>query len=404
MPNMGNIAQIYIIINICNIKKEVYKMQHRRKDGLIVKRIKLSNGKTKDVYAHSTAELNEKIKSIQHDADHGIVIGNGKTVDEWASEWIKNYLPSLAPTTQATYVNTYNKHIMPVLAAMPLKSVRHVNIQSVMNNVSDKSEALQHNILATMRRLFNTAMQNRLIEFNPCDGIKITPRRDESSQEDDYRSLDDNQRELLVKAVRGTRAELFVNIGLWCGLRREETLGLKWDDVDWDNSVLYVRRTVTFPDNNPVESEKMKSKSSKREVPIPPPLMDLLKRANPEHKGAVTLVLHHKYEPQKEVVLVSHIVSNTHGCTMSKSSFRKMWDKVQSLVPFEVGTHMLRHTYCTWLYDNGIDLKTAKDLMGHSDIRITDKIYTHIGEKQRKNARQKIQSIFKKSVEKKENQ
>jgi site-specific recombinase XerD len=104
----------------------------------------------------------------------------------------------------------------------------------------------------------------------------------------------------------------------------------------------------------------------------------------------------------KITVFVSHIVADAHGNTMSKSAFVKMWNPVKESVPFEIGSHMLRHTYCTWLYDNGIDLKTAKDLMGHSDIRITDRIYPHIGEKQRKNANQKISKeknkIIKNSV------
>lgn len=376
------------------------KRRKTRKDGLIVKRIYLPDGTPKDVYAHSEQELNEKVKIIQHEIDRGIVVGDKKTVDEWATAWIEIYLPKLAPTTQANYLIAYNKHIMPVLASLPLKAVRQVNVQAVMNNIADTSESLQHNVLATMKRLFNTAIFNRLIEFNPCDGVKITPRRDENDEDDKYLALDDTQREALIQAVVGTRAELFVNLGLWCGLRREESLGLMWSDIDWENMSLRVRRTVTFPDNAPVESDKMKSKSSKREVPIPPPLMELLEKTNPNHAGAIPLVLHHK-KCDDEIVLVSHVVADAHGNTMSKSAFVKMWNPVKTAVSFEIGSHMLRHTYCTWLYDNGIDLKTAKDLMGHSDIRITDKIYTHIGEKQRKNANEKIQAIFKKSVKKK---
>lgn len=371
----------------------------KRSDGLICRRIYLDNGKAKDIYAHGEKELTQKIKAIQHDLEHGIAAGDKTTVQEWSEEWLRIYVPKLAPTTQAFYTQAYNKHIMPVLAAMPLKDVRNVNIQAVMNSVANQSESLQKNVLATLRRLFNTAKHNRLIEFNPCEGTEITPRRDESAEEKNYKALSDKQRETLVSAVKGTRAELFVNIGLWCGLRREETLGLCWQDIDWGNSVLYVRRTVTFPANDPIESTYMKSKSSKREVPIPPPLMELLNAKNPSHDNTTVLTLHHKNKPD-ETILVSHIVANTHGEILSKSAYAKMWSNVKDSVNFEITSHMLRHTYCTWLYDNNIDLKTAKDLMGHSDIRITERIYTHIGEKQHRNARAKIQSIFAAPAEK----
>lgn len=80
---------------------------------------------------------------------------------------------------------------------------------------------------------------------------------------------------------------------------------------------------------------------------------------------------------------------------MTKSSYTKFWLNVQNTVNFEVTSHMLRHTYCIWLYDNGIDLKTAQYLMGHSDIRMTANIYTQIGSDKVQNCSQKIKAIFK---------
>lgn len=55
---------------------------------------------------------------------------------------------------------------------------------------------------------------------------------------------------------------------------------------------------------------------------------------------------------------------------MTKSSFVKFWANFEKVVDFKATSHMLRHTYWHWLYDNGIDLKTAQYFMGDSDIRI----------------------------------
>lgn len=252
--------------------------------------------------------------------------------------------------------------------------------------------------------MFNVAKENHLIAYNPCDGVKITERSDIDSEESVLMALDDKQKETLLNAVKGTPYELFVNLGIWCGLRREESLSLQWVDIDFENQVLNVCHTVTFPDDTGVLSDKLKHKASRREIPIPPPLMEVLKTINPNHDAATKLTLEHKNKPD-ETILVYQVCPNAHGGIMSKSSYDKFWGHAANLVSFEVRSHMLRHTYCTWLYDNGIDVQTAKTLMGHSDIRITDKIYTQIGEKQKRNARAKIQSIFQnKSLKNQSNQ
>jgi integrase len=365
----------------------------KRKDHRYVKRVNLPDGTFKDVYGRTIEERDAKVEEVRQLSGLGVDVSQNPTVAEWCQQWINGYFKTLRPTTRANYLNEYNAHIRPVIATMKLRDVRQVNIKAIMSAVSEQSESSQRNVLSCVRRMFNVAKENRLIAYNPCDGVHITERSDIDNEDSVLLALDDKQKETLLEAVKGLNAEIFVNLGVWCGLRREESLGLQWTDIDFDDQVLNVRHTVTFPDNKGVLSDKLKHKASRREIPIPPPLMEILEAANPNHDSALKLVLHHK-KREDETVLMYQVCPDAHGGIMSKSSYTKFWQHVENSVPFEVRSHMLRHTYCTWLYDNGIDVQTAKTLMGHSDIRITDKIYTSIGEKQKRNARAKIQSIF----------
>jgi integrase len=365
----------------------------KRADGRYMKWVTLQDGSRKAVYASSEPELNKKIKELLSDDEKGIDVDDKSTVRGWAEKLVTEYNVKLRPTTQSNYCNMLNGHILPVKGEMPLKAVRPVNIQSVMNKISNKSESLQNHVYRTMHRLFETAVINRLIVLNPCKGIKITPRSDIEDNVNKLRALSAAQREVLLKAIESTRAELFVNIGLWCGLRREETLGLRWGDIDFKAETLTVQRTVTFTCNEAILSDKMKSKTSRRTIPIPPPLMALFECENPEHKGTVKIIRHHKKKPD-EIILSAFICHGAAGNVMTQSAFDRLWEVVTNAVDFDITSHMLRHTYCTWLYDNGIDLKTAQYLMEHSDIRMTANIYTQIGSDQVQSASQKIKSIF----------
>lgn len=272
-----------------------------------------------------------------------------------------------------SYKNSYNNHIREKLALLPLKSVRPVHVQDVMNTMSDKSEDLQRKVLNTMRQIFNTAIYNRLMAVNPCTGIKITPH----STDGQMKVLSKKQQERLLKSITEPRTKLFVAIGLYCGLRREETLGLVWNDIDGDR--LTVNRAITFLSNQQDSNHELKSDAAHRTIPIPKPLLELLKAT-----------------PHKSLFLIT----NSAGCEMTLTAFRRMWKHATDSVDFHVTSHMLRHSYATSLYRAGIDLKTAQYLLGHSDIKMTAEIYTHIANEQIDDAAIKIDSVFSKGSEK----
>lgn len=265
------------------------------------------------------------------------------------------------------YLNSYNNHIAPVLEKLPLKSVRPVHIQAVMNNVSDFSEDLQRKVLNTMKQIFETAIQNRLIAVNPCNGIKITPH----ASDERTKFLTPAQQDKLLDCVTEPRARTFVALGLYCGLRREESLGLMWSDIK--GGKLTVNRAVTFLKNQQDPDHSLKSKAAHRTIPVPKPLQEILKQT--PHEGL-------------------YVITAAHGREMTLMAYRRMWEHVTKSVKFDVHSHMLRHTYATSLYRAGIDLKTAQYLMGHSDIKMTAEIYTHIEQGKMKSAATKINQIF----------
>lgn len=326
----------------------------KRKDGRYQRRVTLSNGKTKMVYGRTQAEVNAAARRAMADDDAGLEVGDTTTVGEWAKIWLTTYKADLRPATVRMYRDAYNLHIMDIIGNMELRAARPVHIRRVLSGVADLSESLQHKVLITARQIFTSAKQNHLISSDPTEGLKITrhakPKRKEYLTPSEYTRL--------LEDVTEPRARAFCALCIYCGLRREEALGLRWTDIG--PAGLIVARAVSFPagSNRHDPSMELKSPSANRIVPIPAALRRILAET-----------------PRTS----EYVVPNARGQIMTQSAYRKMWiTYVEPHFPLPIHAHMLRHTYATNLYRAGVDLRTAQQLLGHASIQMTANIYTHL--------------------------
>ena len=226
-------------------------------------------------------------------------------------------------------------------------------------------------------------------------------------------ALTNEQMTTLIEAVKGTRAYVFCMIGLYSGLRREEILGLKWDCVRLTGTPsILVKRACRFVHNRPVVEERLKTKASRRVIPIPPQLVQCLQEAKASSKSC-------------------YVIGNEDNTPYTETQFRSMWDyvrnrtvgnksyyrypngkkelysfeaklgeqaqnnpKVKYTIDFKVTPHILRHTYITNLLLSGADVKTVQYLAGHERASITLDIYTHLVYNKPEELMEKVQRAF----------
>ena len=123
--------------------------------------------------------------------------------------------------------------------------------------------------------------------------------------------MTDQQVEVLLDTVRELPPYLFIMLGLYSGLRREEILALQWDCVFLDESTPYisVRRAWRTEHNRPVISTVLKTKAAKRDIPIPKCLVDCLREAKTASKS-------------------DYVISDSEGQPLAASQFQRVWQYV----------------------------------------------------------------------------
>ena len=270
--------------------------------------------------------------------------------------------------------------------------------KAVLATIASRSRSLQGNVVYVLKRMFEDAEESRIIMRSPFLKLKAGGKL-----ADEKTPLTDTQVEVLLNATQGTRAYPFIMIALYSGMRREEILGLRWDNVCLDTHAPYIavrERVTALNDGSPLHEAALKSKAARRNIPIPKRLVDML--SSMEHTS-------------------EFVVPGASGKPQSKSAFNSMWRSVtcrmakEGIAPgsspenhpeviraidFYVSPHILRHTYITNLCRSGLNLKIIQYLAGHAKAQMTLSIYIHATENRPEDLSEMINFAFEKTPEK----
>ena len=270
--------------------------------------------------------------------------------------WYSVKVAGLRPNSAKVYRDIINAHLAPFFKSGLLSDVKPMHIKRLMADKSNLSHSRQAKILSTVSQVMESAVADGLVIKNPCAGIVASGDRPKEKT-----PLTRQQQTEIVSAVKETRAELFVLLCLYAGLRREEALGLMWSsvNVDCDTPYIEIKHTVSLGQSGLEHTEKLKSKAARRTIPVPAVLAEALKRGR---KNASSVF----------------VVPAAHGGTLTESGVRRLWWIVQKNIGFYAHPHLLRHTYITELCASGMDIKKIQYLAGHEDVTMTLRVYAHV--------------------------
>ena len=280
--------------------------------------------------------------------------------DNWYELNVKN--ADCSQVNKDNYKNYVYTHIIPYFKNYKLCEIHEDDCQRFLNQYVGKSKAMVSKLRMTLRRIMRKAKKQKLIPDNPAEDIVLP-----SVTQGTRRPITDEERAMILETAKTHYAGTMVLTMLYCGLRPIEVRNLKWADIDFTNDLLTVTKSKT-------------AAGTGRKLPIPPQLK--------------TSLIEHKLKGQNEEwVFVRY---KNHKLPLDENAFYHAWHNfcremdiangatiyrnqiTKSTLAPDLEPYLLRHTFCTDCQAAGVPLNVAKELMGHSDISVTAKIYTHM--------------------------
>ena len=218
------------------------------------------NGKRYDIYANTLEELyTKKAEKLRALKENTIIYDNNVLLDAWAEIAFDTYKHNVKGLYDIK--KRYKKYVSQVLGTHPIGSITSVECQTVLNSCSGMSFSHCRKLKQEMSFLFETAVDNRIIPFNPAKKLRMP-----DFTKGERRSITEYERKHLFAVYEKDPAYLLFILILRCGCRPEEAINLIGRDIDHENKRLHIRGT--------------KTKNSDRYVPIPDELYATIKAQN----------------------------------------------------------------------------------------------------------------------------
>ena len=341
----------------------------------------------KNVLGKTQAEVKEKLKKALEEAKKIDFTRIGKyTVEMWMDEWFENVCKiKVRASSHQTYRGYIDHHIAPYIGDIPLEKLSTMDLQKLYRKLMTKgrveriesekqSKGLSAKTARNINQVISSAMDfavaQKIISVNPCKAVALP-----KVEHKEMKTIPAEQLEAFLREAKETGVYEMYYIELATGLRRGELLGLKWQDIDWKNGIIKVRRQVARVDGEIVEAP-LKTKNSYRAVTISQQAIEVLKT-------------------QKTKANDEYVFPSPNGGPISPDSVNNMLKRVlaRAGIP-KVRFHDLRHTFATIALQNGVDIKTVSGMLGHFSAGFTLDTYAHVTTSAQKEAAETMGNIL----------
>ena len=326
----------------------------KRKDGRLCKTITI-DGKRHYFYGSSKQEINKKILAFEEEST------KGKLFNDVADEWDAWHREEVSTATTVAYAHPL-REIKARQEGEYIKAITAKDIKAHLNELilEDYSRKIISRYLSIYAQIFAYATERGWVDINTAKNVTM-PRtakkglRREPATSGEEQAIKDN-----------VDVWLFPYFVLMTGCRKGEALAIQFKDIDRKNKVIHITKAVSYEENSAGKIKLPKTDAGIRDVPLLDDLAKVLPKGKPNEYlfGGETW--------------------------MHKSAFARKWQQYKLKTGVSTSPHCLRHSYATQLYEQGVDIKAAAYVLGHSDETLTSRLYEHFRENQLKTVYEKL--------------
>lgn len=381
----------------------IFKLQNGRWAAEIVLGYVHGKLKKKRVQAKTQEQVRKRLQKLKNKIEQGIPIGDERlTVGAFLDRWLVDYVkPSLRRKTAASYEKNVELHLKPGLGHIRLVKLTAPDIQRFMNEKRErgsvrvepsadgteaKHKALSPRTVQILRAILRKAI-GQAVKWDLIPRNVVTLTDPPKVQRYKATPLTGEQGKAFIAAASGDRLEVLFIVALALGLRLGEALGLRWSDVDFEAKTLRVEQTIQRVNGKFIFGSTKTDKSRRTLHPSDPTLEAL--RA-------------HRRKQQEERLRVGPewgdldlIFTTETGNPIDPSNVRRSFLRVLAAANLPtIRFHDLRHSCATYLAANGISARVAMEQLGHSEIRTTLEIYSHVMPEMKEEAKRAIQNTI----------
>ena len=320
------------------------------------------------------------------------------TVFDYALKWLKVSHPAIADTTYRG-LSIHIQHLVNQLGSVPVCEVKPLQIKEVY---SVEYQNVSNSYLKAAKQLFSS-----LFDSAVADGLcRINPARQKSAQphkgsEGGHRAITDQERQWINTYCHDHRAYPAVITMLYAGIRPQEAKALVIEKA-LDGDVIHITQTAHRKGNNQYEiTSKGKTRNANRDIPLFPPVQQALEGkkglliTTAKGKQITATTWRNAFTSYKTCMeeAINGCPKRWYGKTKEQKKLAAE-GKLKPWVEFTVVPYDLRHSFCTWGRDNGVELHTMIEWMGHADATMIMRIYDEVSDNRSKNEAERLKKLL----------
>ena len=306
---------------------------------------------------------------------------------ELANLWWESYKHTVKPNTKINVKRILKNHVLPLFGAYKLNKLTTPLIQSIVNKLADKTNKGEEgaflyydSIHALNKRILQYGVTMQAIPSNPARDV-VLPRNTQKAKRQKVKHFENEE----LKKFLGYLDNLDLNKFRYCyentlykfllatGCRINEALALSWSDIDLDNAVVHITKTLNYKQ----ETNSPKSKASYRDLDIDQATVTMLKAYKVRQIQEAWKI------GKTETVVFSDFIHEYPNNRTLQTRLRTHFKRANVT---NIGFHGFRHTHASLLLNSGIPYKELQHRLGHSTLSMTMDIYSHLSKESAKKA------------------